>query len=451
MAIILNSSTPSHGSTDFFVNKSLELVFNKAIATSSLTNNVFSIIDIDAGSVVPITITHGISTKAKVILLPSVNLKENTQYRILVVGTDQSLGYSLVAEDTEALSSTIVVEFSTGSTVYKIDSTLEKDTSSLTLEGDIFLPTNVKALGFDFTVDKVRPKNNIHGVDPSITGDRTVKFTFTKALWTGAEDYTEWLNVSLFPLLNNTTYLAQSGVLGQGSIPNYTVAITGAVLAVSFDSDIPNNVGIQIGLLDKIRSVDNEYYNGRMQYSINTKLYPEIYGVQTVKREVKEISDTYTDDYIGALLFKNTIWTWEKVGRTFDLANPNFACRQYIVYSTILDLMEDKEYAKYVVAGTRRQLGDLGVSVDNIIGKIAMKVAKYQKAKDIAFESIVAGWQFRVGQSTQAYNDAAATVNRLWWNINGKYVETRYTYYQDDVPASNVDWNRHAKTNNPIW
>jgi hypothetical protein len=80
-----------------------------------------------------------------------------------------------------------------------------------------------------------------------------------------------------------------------------------------------------------------------------------------------------------------------------------------------------------------------------------MKVAKYQKAKDNAFESMVAGWQFAIGHSIAAYDNAAATVNRLWWNINGKFVETRYAYYQDDVPASNVDWNRYAKTNNPLW
>jgi hypothetical protein len=451
MAIILSSSTPSHGSTDYFVNKSVELIFNKAIATTSLSNNVFSIIDVDAGTVVPLTISHGINNTSKVVLLPSTNLKENTQYRILVVGTDQTLGYSLVAQDAEALTATIYIEFSTGSTVYKIDSTIQKDSSSLTLEGDLFLPTNVKALGFDFTIEKVRPKNNIHGVEPSLTGDNTIKFTFTKNLWTGQEDYTEWLDIVSFPLLDTSMYLATSGQLGVGNIPSHSISVTGQVLTVAFSSSLPNNVGIQISILDKVRSIDNDYYSGKLEYSINTKLYPEIYGVQSIKREVREIVDTYTEDYIGALLFKNTIWAWERVGRSFSLDSPTFAAKQYIIYSTILDLMEDKEYSKYVVAGTRRQLGDLGVSVDSIIGRIAMKVAKYQKAKDNAFESIVAGWQFRIGHGIQAYNDAAATVNRLWWNINGKYVETRYVYYQDDVPASNVDWNRYAKTNNPIW
>ncbi|MCB1712291.1 MAG: hypothetical protein KDH96_07400, partial [Candidatus Riesia sp.] len=113
--------------------------------------------------------------------------------------------------------------------------------------------------------------------------------------------------------------------------------------------------------------------------------------------------------------------------------------------------MEDREYYKYVVAGTRRQLGDLGVSIDNIIGRIAMKVAKYQKAKEVAFDSIVPGWQFKIGTSTLAYQEAAEGVSRLWYDINGRYTETMYKYYQDNIPASNVAINRHAKSNNPIW
>jgi hypothetical protein len=66
MPITLSSSIPSHGSTDYFVNKSVELVFNKAILSSSLTNNVFSIIDIDAGTVVPLTISYGIANTSKI-------------------------------------------------------------------------------------------------------------------------------------------------------------------------------------------------------------------------------------------------------------------------------------------------------------------------------------------------------------------------------------------------
>tara|TARA_R110002074_G_scaffold402324_1_gene607027 strand:+ start:67186 stop:68541 length:1356 start_codon:yes stop_codon:yes gene_type:complete len=451
MAILLTSSTPSNGATDYFINKSVELTFDKDIATTSLTENVFSLIDIAAGTSLPITITASPSSAATVVLQPSTSLKEDTEYRVIIVGTTMGLGYSLVAADDDALTATLTVEFATGGTVYKIDTTVEKEAASLSLEGELFLPTNVKALGYDFTVSKVRPKNNKHSIPVTLTGDNTIRFTFSKSLYTGSVDFTDWADVSTFPLLNTTDYLASGETMGAGTIPGYTVSVTGADLLVAFDSDLPKNLGIQVELYDDILSIDGESYGGAMQYSINTALYPEVYGIQTIKREVREIVDTFTEDYIGALLFKNTLWSWEKVGRSFDINNPSFAAKQFITYSTILDLMEDREYYKYVVAGTRRQLGDLNVSIDNIIGRIAMKVAKYQKAKDNAFEALVAGWQFKVGGNTLGYTEIANTINRLWHNVNGRYTDTRYSYNQGDIPASNISLNRGARTNNPIW
>lgn len=450
MAITLVSSTPTQGYTDYYINKSIELTFNKAISTASLVGSVFSIIEIDNGVIIPSNISPGYLNAAKVILVPSTYLKEDTDYRIVIVGSDQGLGYSLAAQDSDTLTETITFEFRTGSTVYKIDTVLEKEAASLALEGDLFLPTNVKALGEDFTISKVRPKNNKHGLAQNLTGDNTVTFTFTKDLQTGV-DVSEWVDVSMFPLLNTSAYLASGSELGAFPIPSYTASVTGSNLVVTFSSELPKNLGVQISLSTDITSTEGTSYGGGMNYSINTALYPEVYGIETIKREVREVYDTFTEDYIGALLFKNTIWTWEKVGRSFTLDNIPFAGKQYIIYSTILDLMEDREYAKYVVAGTRRQLGDLGVSIDSIIGKVAMKVAKYQKLKDIAYESLLGNWQFRVGYSTAGYDDAAASINRLWYDINGRFTETRFSYYQGYEPAANVYLNRRARTNNPYW
>lgn len=450
MAITLLSSTPAEGATDYYLNKSVELTFDKAIASSSLTDNVFSIIDIDSGTCVPLTISFGADSNARIILLPSTSFRENTQYRIIITGTSSGLGYTLTAADADTLATTLFIEFGTGTTVYKIDTTLEKEISNLTLEGDLFLPTNVKALGYDFTVSRVRPKNNLHAVSPTLTGDSNITFTFSKNLMSGAE-YDDWVEVDVFPLLNDVSYLASGTSFGEGTIPSYTVTGLSNQLIVQFSTELPKNVGVQINLLQDITSVDGDQYGGKLRYSINTELYPEVCGVNTIEREIREVVDVYPRDYIGALLFKNSIWLWEKLGRSFGLDSVPYAAKQYITYSTILDLMEDREYYKFVLAGTRRQLGDLGVSVDNIIGRIAMKVAKYKEAKDVALESLKKGWQFKVGTSIAAYSEMADQVNRLWYDINGRYTDSTYSYHQEDLPISNVAINRHARHNNPIW
>lgn len=449
--VVFSSSTPTHGATDYFINKSIELTFDRALDTTTITSNVISLVDIASGSVVPSSVSISPTDNTTVVLLPGTSLKENAEYRVLIVGSDMGLGYNLKGADSSNLATTVTVEFSTGDTVYSVDTTVEKQASNLTLEGELFLPTNVKALGYDFTLDKVRPKNNKAGLDPTLTGDNTIRFTFTEALFTGSADYEEWIEVDTFPLLDTTDYLASGSTIGAGQLPSHTVSVTGSDLLVTFDGPLPNNVGVQANLLDGIQSSDGDNYGGALKYSVTTELYPEIYGVRTVAREVREVADTFTDDYISALLFKNSIWAWEKVGRSFSIGSPTYAAKQYIVYSTILDLMEDTEYSKYVVAGTRRQLGDLNVSIDNIIGRTAMKVAKYKKAKDDAFEAMVGGWQFKVGSMANTYNEAAGIVNRLWWDVNGRYTDTKYAYKQDQLPASNIWLNRRAKTNNPIW
>ena len=180
MTIALTSSTPAQGATDYFINRSIQLTFDKAIATTSLTANVFSVVDMAAGTSLPLTITASASDPATVILQPSTVFKENTEYRILIVGTAQGLGYSLVASDLDTLTTTIVVEFATGDTVYSIDITVEKEAANVTLEGELFLPTKGKALGYDFTITKVRPKNNKHAIPVDLTGDNTIRFTFSK-------------------------------------------------------------------------------------------------------------------------------------------------------------------------------------------------------------------------------------------------------------------------------
>jgi hypothetical protein len=449
--VALSSSTPSHGQTDYFINKSIEIVFDVAVDPTTVTESVFSLVDIASGAVFPVTVSVSPTSTSTVVLVPSGAFKENSEYRVLVIGADMALGYNLKAAGGDNLASTIVIEFTTGTTVYKIDTTVEKESSNLTLEGDLFLPSNVKALGYDFTITKIRPKNNKANVSPGLTGDNTIRFTFSEALYTTATDYEEWIEVDAFPLLNATEYLASGSTFGAGEIPDYSVAVTGNDLLVSFSGELPNNVAVKATLLDGITSLDGDTYGGSMNYSIATELSPQIYGVQTVAREVREVADTFTDDYIVAMLFKNTIWTWEKVGRAFDISSPTYAAKQHIIYSTVLDLMEDREYYKYVVAGTRRQLGDLNVSIDNVFGRIAMKIAKYTKAKEDAFESIVGGWQFKVGSNAAMYSEAAGNISRLWHDVNGRYTDTKYAHAQSDIPASNVVVNRRSKTNNPVW
>jgi Bacterial Ig-like domain len=448
MALLFVSSTPSSGTSDYFINKSIELTYNQSIDASTLTDNVIFLIDLSTNQNVPVSMARKANNLATIIISPLVNLKENASYRIVVTGLDQAMGYSLMSLSAETLTTTTVILFTTGDNVYQVDKTLEKEASNLTLEGDLFLPTNVKALGYDFTISKVRPRNHTHGVPLNLTGDNLVRFSFTKQLLTG-EDCSDWADVRVYPILQDVEYLGTGGYTGESRIPGHTISVTGSDLLVTFQSELPQDVAVSINLNSTIKSEDNEEYGGAMKYIINSESLVNGFGPEAVKLELASISDQLYDDYIGALLFKNAIFLWEKTGRSISLGSPTFPVKKYILLSTLLDIMEDKDYHKFVLGGTRRQLGDLNVSVDNPVGRLALKIARVQKEKDIAMETLFKGWQFKALAS--AGRASWMSGDRLWYDINLRYTDPNYKYFQSNYPVSNTSLNRHAKTTNPFW
>ncbi len=452
MTLSLTSSTPADNATDFYVNRNLLLDFNKSISSASLLDIPITLVDIDSGRVVPITISKSTLDASILNIIPKEYLTENTNYKITVIGSDLSLGYYLTAEDGEYLTDSLYISFSTGDNVYKIDTTVEKEAQDLTLEGDLFLPNNVKALGYDFTVDRVRPLNHSINISGNITGDRSVRFKFNKELYSGLSDYSTWVNTTVYPILDTTDYLADSAGLDLGagsiSLPSYSVGISGQYLNVVFNTDLPKNVIVTTSLSDEITSVDNDTYGGELEHIFHTEIYPNIKAVETIKREVRFISVDFTDDFINALLFKNAIWFWEQTGRAFSLSNMNFTARQYVIYATCLDLIEDKDLEKYIVGGSRKRLADIDISYSNILGKMAMKVAKYTKAMQIAKETLFKGRHLKTGV-LGVYTEMQDLFNRLWYNANNIYTSSQYKYLQTTDPASNTSINRAAKTNNP--
>jgi hypothetical protein len=449
MALTFVSSDPATATVDFFLNKSISLTFNEPVSSGSLTDNIVYLVDTSNNETVPATVALKATDTKVIIIDPLVVLKENTNYKVYVIGTDQGVGYSLEATNGDLLVETVLILISTGDSLYQIDVTLEKEAANLTLEGDLFLPTNVKALGYNFTVDKVRPKNHGHGVAVGLTGDYTIRFTFTKALLTGLASYSDWASVNCYPIINDANYLASGDSMGVYDIPDHTISIADTDLLVTFQNVLPQNLCVSIDLNTDIKSIDNDQYGGNLSYLINTDLSVDIYGPEMIKRELSSISSQLNDDYIGALLFKNTIFLWEKTGRGISLSPLSFPAKKYIMLSTMLDIMEDKDYQKFVLAGTRRQLGDLNVSVDNMVGRLALKIARVQKEREVALETLYKGWQFKaLAGSTRS---SMFNGDRLWYDVNSRYTEPSYKFYQADVPASNIHLNRHAKTNNPVW
>lgn len=450
MALTLVSSTPTHGDVDVFINKSITITFDLAINSATLHQGTVNLIDTTTQVAVLSSISKSPTDETTIVITPSVYLREQTLYRVVVVGSDQGLGAQLEAENGELLEESIYIEFTTGNTAFAIDTTVQKDAADKSLEGDLFLPSNLKALGYDFTLEKARPKNHTWNIDPTITGDNTIRFTFSKPLLSG-QDFDSWADINIYQTMNNDSYFASGTQMSTGAVPTYNMGVVDNDFLIIFDSELPKNTSVFIELNQNITAADGTEYPGNFQYTFITQTLPKISGPETIKREVRPIAPFYNDDYIVALLFKNSIWLWERLGRRFDVNAFPYAANQYVIYSTVLDLIEDADLSKWTKAGVRRRLGDFAVEVDQYLGKLAIKAAKYEQMKDRAFETLVKGWQFRVGSNSVAYDNAIADISRLWYNVNNRYTDPIYKFYQDDIPGTNVTINRWAKTNNPWW
>jgi hypothetical protein len=447
MALTLSSTTPSTGATDYYINKQITLQFSTAIDSAYLTDSIVSLFNVNTNEYVPVALSLNPVDSTEIIISPEMVLDENTNYRVRILGEDSPLGLALQDTSGDKLAETTTITFSTGDNVYDIDADVEKQAASVTLEGDLFLPNNLEALGYEFTIESVTPENHSHGVSTSLNGSNKIEIKFSKPLATGQTNYIDWASVSTFPILaeyymaSGTTFNEDSGNI---TIPDYNITVSGEYMYINFDSELPKNVGITAELNSNILSQAGDQYGGNLYYAVNTETYPSLVPIQIVRNEVRPINVDFFDDYIGTLIYKNTISLME-----MGLLNGNqhsITRFNYILYSTVIDLIEDKDLQKFVVAGTRRQLGDLNTSVDNLAGRLALKLARSEKLKESALDTMKPGWQIRTGSYTLYEN---TKMSRLWYDISGRYTHTYYKYKQLDQPAANTAINRHAKTNNP--
>jgi hypothetical protein len=443
---VLSTSTPADGATDVFINKPITVVFDAALLASSITVNSVLLQNVATGNNVDVILTYTDSTNTVRITTLSV-LAEDTVYSLKFIGTDiaVSSSYALKSSGGDPLLTTLVVTFTTGNRTYIDDTSIDKDATDLSLEGDLNLPVHVKALG-DFSVQSTLPINHSYDVATTINGSNQIGITFNKALSGSACD-DSWVTVDVFGMLDDSQFIASSGVFGTGTIPSMTgVSCTDSTLWLNFDGEIPNNVAVEVTIGTGVLASDGSEF-GPSEYvlTFTTDRYPKVSGIHVIEREIKAATDELNRDYVAALLLANTVYAMQKFG--FDLAPPSFQQSRWVMLKTIVDILDDKELEKALVDGTRRQLGDFNVSIDPKQSEGARLALKHARAlKDI--DKLERTFKGRSAIAMR-YNDTkviGGIVNRMWHGVAGKLIDTKWAYYQPNVPAANSSINRKAKT-----
>jgi len=97
MVLSFVSSAPTNGATDFYINSQIELTFDLAIDTNTLTSNILSLIDRETGEAVPISLSLNPVDATVVVINPKNHLKEIRE-SLKIPKNDKPLGEVKLSE-----------------------------------------------------------------------------------------------------------------------------------------------------------------------------------------------------------------------------------------------------------------------------------------------------------------------------------------------------------------
>lgn len=447
----LSTSSPLDGAVDVFVNLPLTATFTAALDADSVTENSVILLDVGSGQIVDVEVDYLPSTNT-VRVTPIGSLADNTVYKLRFPGTDISINNNFVIKDAgsgDLLANTIDITFTTGSKVFIDDTSVDKDYEDYVNEGDLRLPANVKVLGY-LAVESTTPKNHAADVPTTIDGSNRVAIQFNKPL-SGALVSSDWVSVDVYPVLDNDQYIASGTVLGSGTIPTVSsVSGSSETLYVQFSDELPKNVGVEVTLSEQITADDGaQLGENNFKLSFTTDRFPKVAGIHVVKKELNAIAEVLNDDYIAALLLSATVQALYRFGLTTDEITSDYRYYKWVLLKTLLEILDDQELEKAIVAGTRRQLGSLNVSVDAIIGQAALKRQRVKDDLDNTDDGIR-----KNAALIKVYTETfimSEYPDRLWHGVAGKLLDARWKTYQPDIPAANLAINRQAKTPPTYW
>lgn len=444
----VSTSNPLNNAVDVFLNIPLYVTFSSpGIASSSVTSNSVVLFNEATQSVVDCNLSYN-STTFVLTVTPLSVLAESSVYTLRFPGTDIAISSSYVILESgtsTALDTTIDITFTTGTRVYIEDSSVDKDATDLSLEGDLNLPTNVKALGY-FVVDTTYPKNHTADLSGSLDGSNSFYIKFNKTLSGSILDQ-EWLTVNAFPIMDSEQYLAVGTTYGTGSIPTLSgLYVTGEYLYGVFNGELPKNACVQVRISEDVTASDGSEFGPNDYYlSFTTDRFPKVAGVNIIKTELKATADELNDEYIASLLFKNTVILVTRWA-AFSQTSPQYLAHKYVVNKTIIDILDDKDLEKALINGSRKRLGDLDISMNYRLGELALKHKRAEDEVDDVVDAIDA--IKKLGARIEEAIQINYRADRLWHGVNGNIVDNRFRHYQTNNPAANQQYNREAANNN---
>lgn len=457
------STAPQHDESNVYLNKRFTVVFSEAIDADTLNDNTVRLMHAPTNSRVWTEVSLS-DDGLTLTITPKVQLDAEETYQLTLVGVDLGFEWYLKSETDDGLAVSYRIRFTTGNDIEAYSA--EKTDLTSQREGDLVLPVDLQVVpGERLEVLATSPQHHSAGLSTSIS---SIAVRFSAALSGDLLD-SDWLEINCYPLMGYAEYLAQptgdsfvfaisdpetaSGEAITFDWPSGDVTVTGDYLVWTrstgdVDNVFPYNTEVEVLLSP---NVQDQYGNTLMEqrrFVFTVEATPLFDSVRGIERELPTLPEEFDRDLIYALIWKYSIDAWQKLDSENPPTKAYHHIRRYVHASVCLDILDNAEIPKTILAGQKKILGDFTVHYESAaVGKEGLKYKRLKKDLEEATNALVGRRRYRprVAIRGSAF-DRPNWKNRTWrssqdWNP-AAYPGRPIT---ETIPASNTSASRDAE------
>jgi len=389
------SVTPEASESNVYLNKRIVVVFSEAIDSDSINDNTARLTHTPTNS--RIWMTSSLSDDGLTLtLIPNVQLDAEETYTLTLIGSDQGLSFYVYSATADALATTYRVNFTTGNDIEAYSA--EKTDLTSEREGDLVLPADLQVVpGRRLEILATTPQHHSTGLSPSLS-EISIRFS---AELSGDLLESTWVDVNLYPLMGYSEYAAHA------SGETYVFSINDPVNAsgddYSFDMPLgeltqtgeyliwtlttgdefnifPMNSEIEVVISKDVEDIYGNTLQEDRRFVFVIASTPLFDSVRGVERELPTLPEEFDRDLIYGLIWKYSIDAWELMNSTNPPTKAYHYIRKFVHASVCLDILDNAELPKTILAGQKKILGDFQVQYDaKAVGLMGLKYKRLMK------------------------------------------------------------------------
>jgi len=450
------STSPADDETNVKINTTITVVFSEAVDSTTITANTIKLqhANTNLREFARLEVSDDGETLT---IFPNSVFDKNEEYILTIIGVDSGLTYYVKSGTGHGLASTVYINFTAGDDVETYSG--EKSDEVQEREGDLVLPADIQVVpGERLEIIDTYPYHNSAGLPLTL---ETISIKFSGPIDPG-EFTTDWVDVSFYPLMDMADYLAvdtgddviqfsfddPDGV--DFDYPSGTLSVTGEYIywTRTPGETFPYNTEIEVIFSPEIQDTYGNTLTERRRILFTTEAYPVFTGVRAVLRELPLLPDNM-EEYkalIYAMIFRNSLRAWQITGNSDVPAKAYQYLTQYTLAATALDILDDAEIPKSILAGQRKSLGDFYIAYDaNAVGKEGLKYKRLKKKLEEAKFALRNARFFR-GVVKGLRTDRPYWRSRTWSQYDLYNISTRAGLpVTENIPAANTYSSRINK------